>query len=176
MTSVISRFTGILLSLCIVLTMNSVSNASDPGRFEWPSWYQKKSEFSPSDLQRQVDDMLGRGSVDANELGYTGLIQCVFNKIEVEKKDQWFPATAPAFGVAPGETVDIKVRRRFGDGSETIHVTWDTEDSELKFCKRPGSGSCQSVRVDGRGFARGRTIDFTINEEARGTASCGYAG
>lgn len=170
-----SRVAGLLMSLSIVLAMNSVVHARDPGRFEWPSWYQKDKEFSPSDLQRNVDDLLGRGSVDPNELGYTGLIQCVFNRLEVEKKDQWFPATAPAFGVGPDETVDIKVRRRFGEGSETIHVTWDTEDGELKFCKRRGSGSCQSVRVDGRGFARGRTINFTINEEARGTASCGYA-
>ncbi len=169
------RITGLLVFLCVMLMSNSPVNASDPGRFEWPAWYQKEPKFSPSDLQRKVDDLLGRGSVDPNELGYTGLIQCVFNRIEVEKKDQWFPATAPAFGVGPGQTVDIKVRRRFGDGSETIHVTWDTEDSELKFCKRRSSGSCQSVRVDGRGFARGRTINFTINEEARGTVSCGYA-
>lgn len=175
MINVISRITGLLISLCTVLTISSAAEAADPGRFEWPSWYQKDKKFSPSDLQRQIDDLLGRGSVDANELGYTGLIQCVFNKIEVEKKDQWFPATAPAFGVGPDETVDIKVRRRFGEGSETIHVTWDTEDGELKFCKRPGSGSCHSVRVDGRVFARGRSIDFTVNEEARGTASCGYA-
>ncbi len=93
----------------------------------------------------------------------------------MEKKDQWFEATAPAFGVSPGETVDIKVRKRFGKGKETIHVTWDTDDDELKFCKRSGSGSCTSIRVDGRRFARGTSINFNINEEARGTASCRYA-
>ena len=166
---------GIMALISIVLGALTPAVARDSGAFKWPAWYQKESEFSPSDLQRKVDDLLGRGSIDPNEMGYTGLIQCVFTKIEVEKKDRWFPATAPAFNIYPGETVDIPVRKQFGDGKETIHVTWDVDDSELKFCKRPGSGSCISVRVDGRGFARGRNINFTVNEEARGTASCGYA-
>lgn len=165
---------GLVALISIVLGAPEPAQARDPGRFEWPAWYQKEPKFSPSDLQRKVDDLLGRGSVDPNELGYTGLIQCVFNKIEVEKKDRWFLATAPAFSVYPGETVAIPVRKQFGDGKETIHVTWDVEDSELKFCKRPESGSCISIRVDGRGFARGKTVDFTVDEEARGTVSCGY--
>ena len=113
--------------------------------------------------------------IKADDFGYADLIQCVFRDIEVEKKDQWFEATAPAFDVSPGETVDIKVRKRFGKGKETIYVSWNEKKDQLEFCKRPSSGSCNKVRIDGRRFTSGTRINFLIKEEARGVAACRYA-
>lgn len=157
----------LLRNVCIFLVaLSCVPNAA----------ISDQSEDAGRRLQGMVDELLGRGQADVgDDIGYTGLISCVFTKIEVEKKDRWFEATAPAFSIYPCETVDVRVRKRFGDGKETIHITWDSEDDELKFCKRPSSGSCNDIRVDGRRFATGMQINFMINEEARGVASCRYA-
>lgn len=113
--------------------------------------------------------------IRSDGFGHAGLIQCVFREIEVEKGDHWFEATAAAFGVSPGETVKVKVRKRDGKGKETIHVTWDDKRREVSFCKGPGSGrTCEVIPADGRRFASGTRITFHISEEARGTAACRY--
>ncbi len=136
---------------------------------------QYRGGSSASDLQRSVDDLLGRGPVQAETFGYSGLIQCILTDLKVEKKDSWHDATAPGFSIGPGEVVDIKVRRRFGKGKETIYAIWDTDDDEFKLCKRSGGGRCNSTRIDGRRFASGIRMQFHLPGDASGVAECRYA-
>jgi len=127
------------------------------------------------DLQERVDDLLGRGPVESRDFGYSGLIQCILTDLEVEKKDRWHPATAPGFSVAPGEIVELKVRRLYGKGKGKIYAEWDVKDDTLKLCKRAGGRACNGSRVDGRRFARGIRMQFHLPGDARGVAQCQYA-
>jgi hypothetical protein len=127
------------------------------------------------ELQRSVDELLGRGPVQAETFRYSGLIQCILTDLKVEKKDTWYGATAPGFSIGPGETVDITVRRQFGKGKETIYAIWDTDDDELKLCKGSGGGRCNSARIDGRRFASGIRMQFYLPGDASGVAECRYA-